>query len=118
MHLTYFFLRRYIDALIYRFFFFFFTREKNKTGKKPNEANKNKPLGKKIPQASFLSRSFISTGADKWIDNSGSDEAPILAKIISALVSLPQGVNDSNIAEAYHVLYVLDECNINVIILS
>jgi len=100
----------------YVFFFVYKGEEQNRKRKQRKSLNRQTKislLGRMFSEHQFLRRSFIS--ADKWIDNLGSDEASILAKK-SVLIAFPQRVNDSNIVEAYHVLYVLDESSINVII--
>jgi hypothetical protein len=50
------------------------------------------------------------------IDKLESNEDPILVKKVGTLVAPPAGVNDSNIVEAYHVVYVLNENSIYVVI--
>jgi len=57
--------------------------EASNKDKSLNKTNKNYHLGKKVTQASFLSRSFIPAVVDKWIDNPRSNETLILAKKIA-----------------------------------
>jgi uncharacterized membrane protein len=50
--------------------------------KKENNLNRptNNPYEKKVPQVSYLSKSLIPSGADRWIASAESEEAPNLAK--------------------------------------